>query len=154
MKQCDNESIFVGCNGKIEGLLEVNQEFTSNWQKNAPLALLPNGAVLPKAIPHIWGSAITSAFFVRCNGKNRRFTGGKSGFYKQLTKNAPLTLLPNGAVLPKAIPHIWGSAITSAFFVRCNGKNRRFAGGKSRFLQAADGGKGIVSAAAEWCGVA
>lgn len=27
MKQCDNESIFVGCNGKIEGLLEVNRDF-------------------------------------------------------------------------------------------------------------------------------
>lgn len=29
------------------------------------------------------------------------------------------------------------------FFVRCNCKNRSFTGGKSRFLQAADGGKDI-----------
>ena len=45
-------------------------------------------------------------------------------------------------------------AVTSAFFVRGNGKNRRFTKGKSRVLQAADGGNGIVSAAAEWYGIA
>ena len=40
------------------------------------------------------------------------------------------------------------------FFVRCNCKNRRFTGGKSRFLQEADGRKGIASAADELCGSA
>ena len=40
------------------------------------------------------------------------------------------------------------------FFVRCNCRNRRFTGCKSRFLQAADGGKGIASAANELCGAA
>ena len=40
------------------------------------------------------------------------------------------------------------------FFVRRDGRNRRFTGGKSRFLQEADGGKGVTSAAAELCGIA
>ena len=40
------------------------------------------------------------------------------------------------------------------FFVRRDGRNRRFTGGKSRFLQEADDGKGVTSAAAELCGVA
>ena len=42
--------------------------------------------------------------------------------------------------------------MANEFFVRCNCRNRRFAGCKSRFLQAADGGKGIASAANELCG--
>jgi len=44
--------------------------------------------------------------------------------------------------------------VTSEFFVRRDCKNRRFTGGKSRFLQDADGGKGTVNVAAELCGVA
>ena len=40
------------------------------------------------------------------------------------------------------------------FFVRCDCRNRRFTGGKSRFLQEADGRKGIASAADELCGSA
>ena len=40
------------------------------------------------------------------------------------------------------------------FFVRRDGRNRRFTGGKLRFLQEADGGKGATSAAAELCGIA
>ena len=42
--------------------------------------------------------------------------------------------------------------MVNEFFVRCNCRNRRFTGCKSRFLQAADGGKGIASAANELCG--
>ena len=38
------------------------------------------------------------------------------------------------------------------FFVRCKCKFRRFTGGKSRNLHAADGGKGIARRAAELCG--
>ena len=44
--------------------------------------------------------------------------------------------------------------MANAFFVRCDCRNRRFTGGKSRFLQEADGGKGIASAADELCGSA
>jgi len=43
--------------------------------------------------------------------------------------------------------------MANAFFVRCDCRNRRFTGGKSRFLQEADGGKGIANAADELCGV-
>ena len=39
--------------------------------------------------------------------------------------------------------------MANEFFVRCNGRSRRFTGCKSRFLQTADGGKGIASVAAE-----
>ena len=38
------------------------------------------------------------------------------------------------------------------FFVRCKCKFRRFTGGKSRNLHAADGGKDSASRAAELCG--
>ena len=41
--------------------------------------------------------------------------------------------------------------MANAFFVRCDCRNRRFTGGKSRFLQEADGRKGIASAADELC---
>ena len=44
--------------------------------------------------------------------------------------------------------------MANAFFVRCDCRNRRFTGGKSRFLQEADGRKGIASAADELCGSA
>ena len=44
--------------------------------------------------------------------------------------------------------------MANAFFVRCDCRNRRFTGGKSRFLQEADGRKGIASAADELCGIA
>ena len=44
--------------------------------------------------------------------------------------------------------------MANAFFVRCDCRNRRFTGGKSRFLQEADGGKGIAIAADELCGSA
>ena len=44
--------------------------------------------------------------------------------------------------------------MANAFFVRCDCRNRRFTGGKSRFLQEADGRKGIASAANELCGSA
>jgi len=44
--------------------------------------------------------------------------------------------------------------MANAFFVRCDCRNRRFTGGKSRFLQEADGGKGIANAADELCGIA
>ena len=44
--------------------------------------------------------------------------------------------------------------MANAFFVRCDCRNRRFTGGKSRFLQEADGRKGIASAANELCGIA
>ena len=40
----------------------------------------------------------------------------------------------------------------NGFFVRCKCKFRRFTGGKSRNLHAADGGKGIARRAAELCG--
>jgi hypothetical protein len=39
--------------------------------------------------------------------------------------------------------------MVNEFFVSCNCGNRRFTGSKSRFSQAADGGKGITSVAAE-----
>ena len=41
--------------------------------------------------------------------------------------------------------------MANAFFVRCDCRNRRFTGGKSRFLQEVDGRKGIASAADELC---
>ena len=44
--------------------------------------------------------------------------------------------------------------MANAFFVRCDCRNRRFTGDKSRFLQEADGGKGIANAADELCGIA
>ena len=44
--------------------------------------------------------------------------------------------------------------MANEFFVRRDGRDQRFAGGKSRFLQEADGGKGVTSAAAELCGIA
>ena len=44
--------------------------------------------------------------------------------------------------------------MANAFFVRCDCRNRRFTGGKSRFLQEADGRKGIASAADELRGSA
>ena len=44
--------------------------------------------------------------------------------------------------------------MANEFFVRCNCRFRRFTGGKSRNLQAADGEKGIANAADELCGVA
>ena len=44
--------------------------------------------------------------------------------------------------------------MANAFFVRCDCRNRRFTGGKSRFLQEANGGKGIANAADELCGIA
>ena len=40
------------------------------------------------------------------------------------------------------------------FCARCNCKNRRFTGGKSKFLQAADRVKFAADAAAELCGIA
>ena len=43
--------------------------------------------------------------------------------------------------------------MANAFFVRCDYRNRRFTGGKSRFLQKADGRKGIAYAANELCGI-
>ncbi|MCI5661315.1 MAG: hypothetical protein MR371_03630, partial [Clostridia bacterium] len=44
--------------------------------------------------------------------------------------------------------------LANGFFVRCKCKFRRFTGGKSRNLHAADGGKDIAGRAAELCGVA
>ena len=54
----------------------------------------------------------------------------------------------------RAIPHKWVGAEANEFFVRCNGRFWRFTGGKSKNLQAADGGKGIAYAANELCGIA
>ena len=54
----------------------------------------------------------------------------------------------------KVIPHKRSGAMAYEFFVRRDGRNRWFTGGKSRFLQEADDGKGVTSAAAELCGVA
>ena len=58
------------------------------------------------------------------------------------------------ATLSRAIPHKWVGAEANEFFVRCNGRFWRFTGGKSKNLQAADGGKGIAYAANELCGIA
>jgi hypothetical protein len=44
------------------------------------------------------------------------------------------------------------ATMTNGFFVRCKCKFRRFTGGKSRNLHAADGGKDIARHAAELCG--
>ena len=51
---------------------------------------------------------------------------------------------------PRATPHKRGCRPTNGFFVRC--RFRRFTGGKSRNLHAADGGKGIARRAVELCG--
>ena len=56
--------------------------------------------------------------------------------------------------MPKAIPHKWVGAEANEFFIRCNGRFWRLTGGKSKNLQAADGGKGIAYAANELCGIA
>ncbi len=65
----------------------------------------------------------------------------------------PLSLYSTYSVIVKATPHKWGGRLADKFFVRCNCKNRRFTGSKSRFLQAADGGKGIRQMVAEWISV-
>ena len=54
----------------------------------------------------------------------------------------------------RVIPHKWVGAEANEFFVSCNGRFWRFTGGKSKNLQAADGGKGIAYAANELCGIA
>ena len=52
----------------------------------------------------------------------------------------------------KVTPHKCGGRLANGFFVRCKCKFRRFTGGKSRNLYAADGGKDIARRAAELCG--
>ena len=122
--------------------------------------------------PRQWLCPLPSSMNAKCVNQTNcvawwKFFGGCSGTVRQFSAIVKMLLLHMivGVELLKrqiarvflifqAIPHKWVGAEANEFFVRCNGRFWRFTGGKSKNLQAADGGKGIAYAANELCGIA